>query len=205
MNDNDKTIKELIDSLNNSIQDIREHPTKVDRIPSNFEIMVQGVMDANGLDMLFSPKVDNLLNSLFKAIENGNFEKILSNKDLIQNMLDDIFGKGSFQGPISNSVINNIQATVQSQKYQTMKSNINSAVTVLKKKNLILKNLKKGKANFKFNPDLYKKYDEAVYAIKQVIKFAERIYRNRRIVNRKVFNGLNNIVHESFEIDEPLI
>lgn len=203
--DNEKTIKELLDSLNNSIQDIREHPTKVDRIPSNFEIMVRGISDSSALDLLFSPKVDNLLESLFREIEKGDFDKILSNKDAIQSMMDSIFGKGSFQGPISNSVLNNIQSTVQSQKYQTMKSNISKTIVILKKKNMIIKNLKKGKDNFKYNPELYKKYNDAVYAIKQVIKFAERVYRNRKIINKKVFNGINNIVHESFEVDEPLM
>lgn len=200
--ENEKTIQELLNSLNNSMEDIREHPTKIDRIPSNFEIMVRGISDSKAIDILFSPKIDELLNSLFKEIESGNFEKILSKKDSVQSIFDSIFGNGAFRGPISNSVLNNIQGTVQSQKYQALKSHISKAITILKKKNLILKNLDKGKKNYKRNSDEYKKYNDAIYAIKNVIKFAERIYRNRRIINKKVYNGLNNLVHESLEYDE---
>jgi len=205
MDNKDQSIKELIDSLNNSIQDIRDHPTKIDKIPSNFEIIVRGITDSKALDILFSPKVDQLMNSFFKMIESGDFEKILSNTEYISKILDSIFGPGSFQGPVSQHVLNNIQSSVQSYKYQTMKSNINKTLVVLKKKNLIIKNLERGKNNFKHNSAEYKKYKDAVYAIKQVIKFAEKIYRSRKIINKKVFNGLNNIIHESFEIDEPLI
>ena len=61
----EQTLNELITSLNSSIEDIRQHPTKVDRIPSNFEIMVRGISSSSALDMLFSPKIDDLLNNLF--------------------------------------------------------------------------------------------------------------------------------------------
>lgn len=198
----ERTIKELIDSLNNSIEDIRQHPTKIDRIPSNFEIIVRGISDSKAIDMLFSTRVDTLISSLFKMIEVGDFEKILSSEESLKALSDTIFGKGSFQGPVSKAILNNIQASVESEKYQTMKSNIHKAFVSLKKKNLVLKNLRKGAGAFERNSDEYKKYNEAVNAIKAVIKFTEKIYRSRKIINKKVFNGLNNIVHESLEYDE---
>lgn len=204
MENQDKTIKELLDSLNNSIEDIRNHPTKIDRIPSNFEILIRGVNDSKGLETLFSPQIDTLINSLFNQIESGNFEKVLSNKDTLQSILDVIFGEGAFQGRISNAVLSNIQRSVESQRFQTMQQHMGKTMAVLKKKNLIIKNLEKGKRAFKDNHEEYKKYKDAVYAIKNVIKFAERIYRSRKLINKKVYNGLNNIVHESFEVDEIL-
>lgn len=197
----EQTLNELITSLNSSIEDIRQHPTKVDRIPSNFEIMVRGISSPSALDMLFSPKIDDLLNNLFKQIETGNFDKILSNQDSIEQLMNSLFGEGSFKGPVSQSVLNSISATVQSRRYQEMKSNLGKSMVALKKVNLVLKNLQKNKKQFKDKPEEYKKYKDAVYAIKQVLKFAARIYRNRKIINKKVFDGLNNIVHENFDFE----
>ena len=197
----EQTLNELITSLNSSIEDIRQHPTKVDRIPSNFEIMVRGISSPSALDMLFSPKIDDLLNNLFKQIETGNFDKILSNQDSIEQLMNSLFGEGSFKGPVSQSVLNSISATVQSRRYQEMKSNLGKSIVALKKVNLVLKNLQKNKKQFKDKPEEYKKYKDAVYAIKQVLKFAARIYRNRKIINKKVFDGLNNIVHENFDFE----
>ena len=197
----EQTLNELITSLNSSIEDIRQHPTKVDRIPSNFEIMVRGISSSSALDMLFSPKIDDLLNNLFKQIETGNFDKILSNQDSIEQLMNSLFGEGSFKGPVSQSVLNSISATVQSRRYQEMKSNLGKSMVALKKSNLVLKNLQKNKKQFKDKPEEYKKYKDAVYAIKQVLKFAARIYRNRKIINKKVFDGLNNIVHENFDFE----
>lgn len=197
----EQTLNELITSLNSSIEDIRQHPTKVDRIPSNFEIMVRGISSPSALDMLFSPKIDDLLNNLFKQIETGNFDKILSNQDSIEKLMNSLFGEGSFKGPVSQSVLNSISATVQSRRYQEMRSNLGKSIVALKKVNLVLKNLQKNKKQFKDKPEEYKKYKDAVYAIKQVLKFAARIYRNRKIINKKVFDGLNNIVHENFDFE----
>ena len=39
----------------------------------------------------------------------------------------------------------------------------------------------------------------------EVLKFTAIVYKNRALINKKVQKGLNNIVHESFEIDEPLV
>lgn len=204
MENNEKTIKELIDSLNESIKDIREHPTEIKELPSNFEILVRGVSDSKALDFLFSTKLDKIIEGLFTQINSGNFEKIIENKDSLESLLNTMFGEGSFKGPVSTTVLNSIQASVQSQRYQTMKSCLGKSMVTLKKINLVMKNLRKSKSLFKDDKEKLKKYKEAVYAIKQVLKFAARVYRNRKIINRKVFNGLNNIVHESLEIDEPL-
>lgn len=202
---NEQTINELLSSINKSIEDIREHPTKTDELPSNLEILVRGVSDSKAIDFLFSTKLDKVIENLFKKIESGDFEDLLSDTSELESIAEKIFGKGSFTGPISKSILNNIQGTLTSQKYNTMKSNLGKSLITLKRIKLIMKNLEKGKQKFKDNPENYKKYKDAVYAIKSVLKFVERIYRNRRIINKKVFNGLNNIVHEDFINDEPIL
>lgn len=204
MDENDKTLSELLDSLNNSMEEIRKHPTTTDKLPSNFEIMVRGVSDSKAIDALFSPKMDNVINSLFSQIESGNFDKIISNEKAIESLANSIFGEGSFQGPVSQTVLDSLQATLQSYKYQTMKSHLGKTMATIKKLNLLMKNLKNAGRRFDKKSDDYKKYKEAVYAIKKVLKFAARVYRNRKIINNKVWKGLNNIVYEEIDIDEAI-
>lgn len=204
--ENEKTITELLDSLNNSIEEIHRNPTKIDKMPSTLEILVRGVSDSSAIDFLFSPKMDGIINGLFEKIQSGDFTTILQNEEQLRNIADSLFGKGSFEGPISTAILNNIQNSVSSYKYQTMKSHLGKTVATMKKMKLLIKNLERGKNQFKNNPEELKKYKESVYAIKQVLKFTAIVYRNRAIINKKVKNGLNNIVHESYvEFDEMLI
>lgn len=195
--DNDKSLNELLDSINSSIDDIRKNPTKTEKIPGTLEILISGISGNKELETLFSPKLDEICMSLIRNIESGNFEKILNNTDSVKKVLDNIFGEKSFQGPVSTEVINSIQRSVNSEKYLLMKSKLGNVVTLLKKKRLIIRNLEKSGLKFKDDKETLKKYKESVYAIKQVLKIIEKIYLNRKIVNKKVFNGLKNIVHES--------
>lgn len=195
--ESEMTINELLDSINNSINDIRSHPTNGE-LPSNFQIMMSGIDGNKGLDFLYSSGADKLIDKLFELINTGDFEKILENEDKIKMITDNIFGKGSFQGPVSTRVLNSIQHSMSSYKYQTMKSFLGKTVTQLKKIRLVMKNLEREKKNIKDKEEL-QKYSEAIYAIKQVLKIAEKVYRYRRLVNKKVFNGINNIIHEENE------
>lgn len=205
MTDNEQTIEELVKSINDSITDMREHPVEVTKLPSNFEILVKGVTNSKAIDFLFSTKLDSVMEKMFNAIQSGDFSSIIENKESIEGLVENIFGKGSFQGPVSQTVLNSVQASMMSYKYQTMKSHLGKTMTTLKKMKFIMKNLEKQKSQFKGNPEEYKKYKDAVYAIKQTLKFAAKIYRNRRIINDKVYRGLNNVVHEEDELfDEGL-
>lgn len=198
-------ISELISSLNDSIEDIRKHPTKIDELPSNLEIMVRGVQDAEGIESLFSPQVDSIINNMFRSIEKMDFSKILENKDTLLFIMDGIFGKGSFRGPVSQTVLNSISATVMSQKYNEVHNHLPKTLNTMRKVNMIMRNLNRNKKNFERGSDEYKKYKEAVYAIKQVLKFAARVYYNRKLINKQVYKGIHNIVHEDYEVDEALI
>lgn len=193
------SISELIDSINNSMEDMRNHPIETKKLPSNFEILIKGISNSNALETLFSPKVDALITSMFANIAEGDFTKILENKDVIENLMTSIFGEGSFQGPVSQTVLGSIQSTMTSYKYNTMRSYLGKTMTQIKKTKLVLKNLDKASSTFEKGSDEYKKYKDAVYAIKKVLRFAAKVYRNRKIVNKKVFEGLNNIVHEDIE------
>jgi len=196
-------ITDLFRSINDSLDDIKSKPVEVpDRLPSTFEILVQGVPNEDSVKKLFSPSMDALIYNLFSMIENNQFDEILANSEKVNNMMDSLFGKGAFRGKISQDVLSNIQQSVQSERYQEMKSCLGKTMKTIKRVMLVLKNLERGKKKYDKNSEEYKKYTDAVYAIKQVLKFAARVYKNRKIINKRVYNGLNNIVHEDFEIYE---
>jgi hypothetical protein len=204
----DQSLTEILDSINTSINDIEEHPVKVDpkNNPSNFEILLSGMSNSAGIEKLFSPEVDNLINKMFSALESGNLDDMLKDEDTLKSLLSSIgLGEGSFEGPVSKNIISSIQTSVNSQRYQTMKSHLGKTMTMIKKMHFIIKNLEYQERYFKNNKDMLKKYKDAVYAIKRVLKIVAKIYYNRKIVNKRVYNGINNIVHEDSTVDEKLI
>lgn len=148
-----------------------------------------------GMESLFSPAIDKLLSKMFELIVNGDYESILTYEGQIKRISNAIFGEGSFQGPVSTRVLSNLQNTMGSYKYNTMKSCLGKTMTNLKKVRLIMKNLKKGEKGINDKEEL-QKYRDAIYAIKQVLKMAEKVYRNRKLVNQKVYRGIKNIIHE---------
>lgn len=193
----EQTIAELVGSLNDTIEELHNTPFKIDKLPSNFEILVRGVSDSKALDFLFSSKLDGIIEKLFSLIGSGDFESLLSNTDAISKLMDTLFGEGSFRGPVSQSILNNVQSTLSSGKYYKMKSCLGKTMTRIKKINFVLKNLERGKKNFKKDSSEYQKYIDSVYAIKQVLKLVLRILRNRQAFSLRVLDGLHNIVHES--------
>lgn len=201
--ENQQSISELLDSINSSILDIKNHELKNTRIPSTLEIMVRGINGSSAIDFLFSPEIDNFISSLIKKIESGDFSDILNNEDKIKDIFSKIFGDGAFEGPISQRVMNSIKQTMESVKFQTMKGYIGNLGKTLKQYTLVIKNLKNQKKYIQDSEEL-RKYKDAITAIKQVVKFIAKIYKNRKIINRKVFNGINNLIHENDVYDEML-
>jgi len=201
----DMSIKELVDSINTSINDIREHPVEADKVPSDLEIMVRGISDSHALDLLFSSGMDKVLERLFNDISSGNFEEFDKHREAIEEITEKVFGPGSFKGPVSQTVLNSIQSTMTSYRYNNMRQLLGKNITQMRKLRMLIKNLNKAKDTLKDEEDI-KKYKQAVYAIKKCLLFAAKIYRNRKIINRKVFDGLKNIVHEDvvYGVDEAL-
>ena len=194
----EKTLKELFDSILDSIEKDSDQSYSMDNLPTDLEIMAMG-LDAAGIKTLFSEKVDKIIFALFHYIDIGNFDKILENSGKLEEILNLIFGEGSFQGPISQAVLGNIRASMESYKYAKLRSMLGKTATKLKKIRFVVKNLESGKKNYLKNSEEYKKYVESVYAIKQVLKFVAKIYSGRKYINSQVISGVNHIVHESKE------
>lgn len=194
----EKTVSELIDELNSSITYMDDHQIKSDdKLPSNFEILMSGINGQAGMTSLFSPNIDKLISKLFELIINGDYATIMQYQDEIRSISDFIFGKGSFQGPISTTILNSLQNTMTSYKYNNTKAYLGKTLGTYKKIRLIQKNLKKDGKNLSKQDQ--EKYREALYAIKQILKFASAVYKQRKLVNRKVYNGVHNIIHEEEE------
>lgn len=194
-----KKINELLDDVNGSIDEMRSKKIEVkdSELPSNLSLMIPGLSSSRAIDFLFSGNVDVLLDKLFNMVASGDIEKILQNEEKMKEVFQAFgFGEGSFEGPVSKSVIRSIQASTESAKFNKMKSN-------LRKAQLVIKNLER-QARFLKDKEQRKKYEEAIYAIKKVLKIAAKIYKNRNLINKKVKRGLSNIVNEDIDPNERI-
>jgi len=193
-------MKNLEDEINNSISELKEKKIEIkdEDLPSTMRIMLSGISNSKALDFLFSTNIDKLLEKLFASVNSGNLDKIIDNEEEIKRIFISLgFGEGSFEGPISKAVLQNIKSSVESNKFLRIKSNFKKAI-------FVVKSLERQQ---KFIKDSYlkKKHADAVYAIKNILRFISKIYKNRKIINSRVFNGLNNIVKEDYEIEEKLV
>jgi hypothetical protein len=193
-------LDQVIDNINISIESMRSNEKeeiKNSDLPSNLQLMLSGVTNSKAIDFLFSANLDKLIEKLLNMLESGEIEKILQNEEKMNNLFGSVgIGRGTFKDPISKSIIQNIQRSLDSKKFNNMKSK-------LRKIQLIIKNLRK-QAKYLKDPELQKKYKEAVYAIEKVIKLVASIYRNRRIISKRVLDGLTNIVKEDYIPEETL-
>jgi len=195
----DKDLESIIDGLNTSIEDMRNKKIEVkkEELPSNLNLMLSGVSNSSALNFLFSNNIDKIIEKLFNIISTGNLSKLADSEDKIKDLLKELgFGEGSFEGPVSKTIISSVKATIDSTNYNKIKDNVKRAF-------YIYKNLKKERDKID-DKEIRKKYEEALYSIKKIMHFAYIVYKNRKIVNNRVINGLKNIVNESVSEDEFL-
>lgn len=193
-------LDQMIDSINASIESMRnteKEEIKDSDLPSNLQLMLSGVTNSRAIDFLFSTNLDKLMDKLLYMLESGEIEKILQNEEKMNTLFRSMgLGEGSFKGPVSKSILQNIQRSLDSKKFNTMTSKI-------QKIQLIMKNLKR-QAKYLKDPELQKKYRDSVFAIEKVIKLIAKVYRNRRIISKRVIDGLANIVKEDYIPEETL-
>lgn len=188
----------LIDDINDNIEAMLSQSnddTGNEDLPSDMEILVSGIVDIKALNHLFSGNIDKILQKLFDLVLTGDFETVLKN---IEPLADSFMtagitgGKQPFSGKISTSLLNSIQSSMESRKFNTMKSKLRKVL-------LVSKNLKRNAKNIK-DPIEKKKYLDAAYAIHKTVVMASKIYKTRRLVNNRVKRGLNTLVNESHEV-----
>lgn len=197
MQDNDLLVKYLED-LNNSIEELQKQKNdSIDEkdIPSNFKIIMSGVSDSKALDFLFSSGLDKIVDKLFELITVGNFENLNNSLDQVNKIFEKLgLGEGSFEGPVSKTLVANIQRSISSINFNKTKSNIKKCL-------LVIKNLKQ-QSKVIDDKEIKKKYLESVYALKRVLKLVSKIYKARKLIDEKVKRGLKNIIKEQLNTEE---
>lgn len=191
--------QKALDEINDTVDEIRNKKIEVSDadLPTNLSIMLSGISNSNAINFLFSNNVDRLIQKLFDLVASGDINKILDNEETMKRMFSMLgFGEGAFEGKISRAVISTI-------KHSTDSMNFNRTKSSLRKVMIVMNNLNRMKKTIE-DPVERKKYEDAVYAVKRVIRFVGKIYRNRKIINNRVAAGLRNIVNEN-EINESLV
>jgi hypothetical protein len=194
-----KDIDSIIDGLNSSIEEMRNKKIEVkkEELPSNLNLMLTGVTNSSAINFLFSHNIDKIIEKLFNLISSGNLNQVVDSEDKIKDLLKELgFGEGSFEGPVSKTIISSVKSSIESVNYSKVKDNVKRVL-------YIYHNLEKEKNKMK-DKEIKKKYEEALYAIKKVMHFAYIVYKNRKIINNRVINGLKNIVNESVGEEEFL-
>ncbi len=203
MLDLDESIEDLIREINTTVDDIRSQPLpEKSTVGSTLDLLIAGIPDIGALTTLFSAKLDDIMGTIFKYIENGDIDKAIQAMNKLVDLLGKIgIGKGTFKGPISKTVITTIIDSVKSPKYAMIKSNISKSLTTYKRMNYVLKELKRKTKTFSDRAQR-KKYKDAVYALKRALKICIKIYKNRKLVSSRVIKGLKNIVTEDVIVIE---
>jgi len=202
MADTNDSIKDYIDSLNNSIETIQANKVKFEDIkpedlPSDFKLMMgPNAEDNKMLKFIFDTKLDRTIDNLLNKFLSGDFDAIDQYSDLIKKVFESVgIGEDAFTGPVSQTLLDTLSNSLNSINFNTTKSKIRKCM-------LITKNLKL-RAKSIDNKEMKKKYLEAVYALKQTLKFIAKVYKNRRILTNRVRRGLQIAIHEDFDfVDE---
>ena len=202
MADTNDSIKDYIDSLNNSIETIQANKVKFEDIkpedlPSDFKLMMgPNAEDNKMLKFIFDTKLDRTIDNLLNKFLSGDFDAIDQYSDLIKKVFESVgIGEDAFTGPVSQTLLDTLSNSINSINFNTTKSKIRKCM-------LITKNLKQ-RAKSIDNKEMKKKYLEAVYALKQTLKFIAKVYKNRRILTNRVRRGLQIAIHEDFDfVDE---
>jgi hypothetical protein len=135
--------------------------------------------------------MDNLMNIALSGDLMSNIEKFLSNEDELKKFLESLgFGEGSFEGPVSKTILDTVRNSIESMEYVKMDNDAKKVAFVYKK-------LRMKWWSFWNKPDLRKKYEQAMRAITDILEVVAKVYRNRE----RIVKGLGNIVNESIEIE----
>jgi hypothetical protein len=190
-----KEIERIVADINRSADSMRKNKKKfkdikTDELPSNIRMMIPGISGSKALEVLFSTRIDVLLDNLLTMAMSGelvnNVEKFLRNEEELKKFLDSLgFEKGSFEGPVSSTVLGTIRDSMNSPEYYSIDSDSKRVAFVYKK-------LRMKWWSFWNKPDLRKKYERALEAIKQILLIVANVYKNRE----KILSGLGSIVKD---------
>lgn len=196
-----KEIEQLLDEINDSANELwsRKKEIKQSDLPSNIRLMFTGVKNTKALDYLFSARLDELLEKLLDLAMSGdllmNAEKYLTSEEEVKKLFDSLgFGEGSFEGPVSKTVLGTIRKSMESEKYRKLSNDA-------KKVKLLYRQLSLKRWSFIGKPELKKQYDKAFFAIKKILLTIANVYKNRV----RIVNGLSAIINESVNVPIEIV
>lgn len=165
---------------------------KDQEIPQHMSLQIDGISSTGGIDLLFAPYIDKIMDKLLDLFITGDYEQILEKLNNITSIFSKGgVGRGFFDGEVSQTIINSIKNSTRSLNYNKTNSKIKKAL-------IIVRNLKRQMKRIP-DPETRKKYEDAVYALTALTKMLKSIYKNRKYLNDRVLKGLKNFVFESNE------
>jgi len=201
-------LERIVCGLDNSMNDYEQSANDYEQTlstPKPLKLNIEGISTSSALAFLFSPKVDEMVNAIVDIFMSGNYNGTLEKVKVLTAMFERMgIGKGVFNGPVGTTIINTIENTTK--KFKSMKSTnkLKNLLTALKNKNALFKNLKDAGTKL-LDPELRRKYEEAVLALESLCKMLIGIYQNRKYINDKVIKGLHNIMTEEEDNDIIII
>lgn len=161
-------------------------------IPQHMNLQIDGISSTGGIDLLFAPYIDKIMDKLLDLFIRGDYNQILDKLNNITSIFSKGgIGRGFFDGEVSKTIINSIKNSTRSLNYNKTNSKIKKAL-------IIVRNLKRQMRRIP-DPETRKKYEDAVYALTALTKMLKSIYKNRKYLNDRVLKGLKNFVFESNE------
>ena len=161
-------------------------------IPQHMSLQIDGISSTGGIDLLFAPYIDKIMDKLLDLFITGDYVQILEKLNNITSIFSKGgVGRGFFDGEVSQTIINSIKNSTRSLNYNKTNSKIKKAL-------IIVRNLKRQMKRIP-DPETRKKYEDAVYALTALTKMLKSIYKNRKYLNDRVLKGLKNFVFESNE------
>lgn len=192
--DKTRSIEEYLDSINSSIESIRNTKQDISEIevPSDFKIQMMGVKNSKALDFIFDMKLDKTIDNFMNKFMSGDFADIEKGMVTIKKVFELMgLGQGAFEGPVSKTLMQNMMNSMNTIKFAKTKNMLGKCL-------VIVKNLKKQAKDID-NPKIREKYKEAIRALKELLRFISKIYLNRKILSKRVITGLKMVVQESAE------
>lgn len=194
----DREIIEALDELDKYEEYCKANPI-IEPPPSTFAITMMGASDNAALRFLYSSGLDHMVDKFLDlVIQGGSIEELLTSDEMFVNMMAKMGFDSSklLNGVVSKTLIQAIDKTMESRSYIRTKSKMRKVVKVFHAMDRGAKTIK--------DKALREKYQEAARAVKQVIKFVGKIYKNRRLVDERVRKGLAIALNEDAVSREEL-
>lgn len=192
----DLNLSNLVGSTINTLNSFKDQQDINYNTPNELNMNINGLYSANSINYLFSPMVDQAIDKIMDIFLSGSYTTVLDKVKALTKTFETMgIGRGVFQGPIGSSILNTVEKSIKKIDLNKTTSKIKKGLTLLLHKKKMTKELKKEGKKI-IDPVAKEKYDQAVAAFTSMMKMIYGIYRNRKYINDKVVNGLNNIVYE---------